>query len=106
MAKYLWQVNFNATGVQGLLKEGGTGRRDYVKGLVESLGGTLEAFYFMWGADDLLVIADLPDDATAAAVALNVGASGALGIRTTPLIEPDEIDAATKKSISYRPPGA
>jgi uncharacterized protein with GYD domain len=106
MPKYLWQVNFNTTGVQGLLKEGGTGRHEYVRGLVDSLGGTLEAFYFMWGEDDLLLIAELPDDATAAAVALNVAASGALSIRTTPLLDPDVIDAAGKKQVSYRPPGA
>jgi uncharacterized protein with GYD domain len=106
MPKYLFQVNFTATGVQGLLKEGGTSRHEYIKGLTESVGGTLEAFYFMWGEDDVVVITDLPDDVTAAAIALNVGASGALSIRTTPLIDPADIDAATKKSISYRPPGA
>ena len=42
MPKYLWQVNFTASGVQGLLKEGGTSRHEYIKGFVESLGGTLE----------------------------------------------------------------
>ena len=49
---------------------------------------------------------DVHTEAYAAAIALNVGASGALNIRTTPLIDPADIDAATKKSVSYRPPGA
>jgi uncharacterized protein with GYD domain len=38
----------------------------------ESVGGTLEAFYFAFGEDDAYVIADLPDNETAAAVALAV----------------------------------
>jgi uncharacterized protein with GYD domain len=106
MPKYLWQVNFNATGVEGMLEEGGTHRREYIKGLMESVGGRLESFYFLWGEDDVLVIGELPDEVTAAAVSLRVGASGAMSVRTTPLIEPETIDAAAQKQVSYRPPGA
>jgi uncharacterized protein with GYD domain len=105
MPSYLFQVNYSPAGVEGILKEGGTHRRDYIKGLLESVGGKLETFYFMWGEDDVIAIAELPDQTTAVAVALNLGASGAVNIRTTPLLEPDEIDAATKVELHYRPPG-
>ena len=47
----------------------------------------------------------MPDDATAAAVSLTVAASGAIGLKTTVLIDPATIDEATKKSVSYTPPG-
>jgi uncharacterized protein with GYD domain len=106
MPKFLWQVSYTTQGVQGLLKEGGASRRDMVKNLTEAAGGKVEAFYYTFGEDDVIVIAELPDNATAAAVSLNVGASGAAEIRTTPLLEPEDIDAATKISVAYRAPGA
>ncbi|MEO5964864.1 MAG: hypothetical protein ABIR11_05310 [Candidatus Limnocylindrales bacterium] len=51
------------------------------------------------------MIADLPGNAAAAAGALTAAASGAIGTRTIVLLTPEEVDAATKLSPSYRPPG-
>jgi uncharacterized protein with GYD domain len=106
MPKYLWQVSYTAEGAKGILKEGGTKRRELIAELVAQSGGTLESFYFQFGSDDVLVIADVPDDATAAAVSLSVGASGAASIRTTVLLTPEVLDEAATKSIGYRAPGA
>ena len=106
MPKYLLQVSYTIEGTKGLLKEGGTHRRETVAHLVDHLGGTLEAFYYEFGSDDVVVIADLPDEATAVAVSLSVGASGAAHINTTVLLAPEVIDEASKKSVGYRPPGA
>jgi uncharacterized protein with GYD domain len=105
MPKYLWQASFNSDGVQGVVKEGGTGRRQAIEQLVSSAGGTLEAFYFAFGDSDVVVIADLPDEETAAAIALTVNASGLVAVKTTVLLTPDEVDAAAKRSVDYRPPG-
>ncbi len=105
MPKYLWQVSYTIEGAKGLLKEGGTSRRETVSHLVEHLGGTIEAFYYQFGTDDVLVIADMPNEATAAAVSLNVGASGAAHINTTVLLAPEVIDEAAHTSVGYRPPG-
>ncbi len=105
MPKYLFQVAYTAEGAKGLMQEGGTHRRATIAELVAHVGGTLETFYFEFGSDDVLVIADLPDEATAAAVSLSVGASGAASIRTTVLLEPEVLDEAAKKSVGYRPPG-
>jgi uncharacterized protein with GYD domain len=106
MAKYLWQVSYTTQGVQGVVKEGGSSRRAMVSDLVAGLGGTLEAFYYAFGDDDVYVIAELPDNVTAAAVSLAVGASGGARLKTVALVTPEEIDAATKKAVAYRPPGA
>jgi uncharacterized protein with GYD domain len=106
MPKYLWQVSYTAEGARGILKEGGTKRRELIADLVAQSGGTLESFYFEFGSDDVLVIADLPDEATAAAVSLSVGASGAASIRTTVLLAPEVLDEAASKSVGYRAPGA
>jgi len=105
MPKYLFTGSYTAEGSRGVLSEGGTGRRAAVDKLVASLNGTVEGFYFAFGSDDYFVIVDLPGNAEAAAAALTVGASGAVGIRTIVLMTPEEVDAAAKLSPNYRPPG-
>jgi uncharacterized protein with GYD domain len=72
---------------------------------VKSVGGKVEAFYFTYGVRDAITIVDLPDGVSALALSLTVGASGSVAFKTTPLITPEEIDQATKKTVSYRPPG-
>ncbi len=106
MAKYLFHVSYTADGTKGLLQEGGTKRQANAEELVKGLGGKVEGFYFAFGASDGYLIADLPDAASAAALSLTVGASGKVRVTTTPLLSAAEIDAACKKKVSYRPPGA
>ena len=106
MPKFLVTASYNAEGTRGLMKDGGTGRRATVTKLIETLGGTVEAFYFAYGDDDAYIIADLPDATAALAISLTVNGSGVVRTKTTPLITPEEIDAATKKSVPYRAPGA
>ena len=106
MPKFLIKASYNADGARGLLKEGGTARRALVEKLVQGLGGKVEAFYFAYGEADAYVITDLPDAAAGIAVSLAVNASGAVRLATIPLITPEEIDAASKKVVAYRAPGA
>ncbi|HEY6057778.1 MAG TPA: GYD domain-containing protein [Candidatus Limnocylindrales bacterium] len=106
MPKYLFTGSYTAEGARGVLAEGGSGRRAATERLVASLGGTVEAYYFGFGSDDFYLIADLPGNAAAAAGTLTASASGAIHSRTVVLITPEELDAATKLSPSYRPPGA
>ena len=61
--------SYNAEGAKALMAEGGTARLDQAKALIESLGGTLESMYFVWGTDDIVGFCEMPDDATAAAAA-------------------------------------
>ena len=105
MPKYLIQANYVGEGVKGLLKEGGSNRRAAVDKLVKSVGGTMEALYYAFGETDIYVIVDLPDNASAAAIALTVASSGVINIRTTVLMTPEELDLAVKKSPTYRAPG-
>ena len=74
--------------------------------LAKSAGGKIESIYFAFGEEDVFVIGDFPDNASAAAVSLAVGASGAVRARTVPLLTIEEIDIASKKSVDYRKPGA
>jgi uncharacterized protein with GYD domain len=105
MAKYLVTASYTADGAKGLLKDGGTKRKQAAEQVLKSVGGTLEAFYFAFGESDAYVIVDMPDHASAAAASMAINASGAVTTRTTVLITPEEIDKAVKKSATYRAPG-
>jgi uncharacterized protein with GYD domain len=105
MPRYLFQGSYSREGAQGLLREGGTKRRAAVEGLVRSLGGRLEAFYYAFGEIDLFMIVDLPGNVAAAAASLIVAASGSGQWRTTVLLSAEEMDEATRSGGSYRAPG-
>jgi uncharacterized protein with GYD domain len=98
-------VRYTQEGLKGLAKEGGSSRRDVTAKLFESVGGKLESFYYAFGETDLFVIGDVPDNVTAAALSLIVNSAGAATVKMTPLLTPEEVDSATKKSGAYRPPG-
>ena len=106
MAKFLITASDNADGAKGLMKEGGSSRRAAVQKALEGVGGKLEAFYYAFGKDDAYVIVDVPDTASIIAVSLAVNASGVVRVNTTPLVSVEDVDAAAKKPIRYRAPGA
>jgi uncharacterized protein with GYD domain len=106
MRTYLWRVSYSAAGAKGLVGEGGTSRRTTIEQLVGGLGGSVDAWFYAFGDDDLYVIANLPGDEDAAAVSLQVAASGAARIHTTVLLTAEQIDEAAKASVAYRGPGA
>jgi len=106
MPSYLWRASYNAAGTKGLMKEGGAKRRDAVQQMVAKAGGKLTAFYFAIGKADVYGIAEFPDNATAVAFSMAVNASGTVNLESTLLLTPEEMDAATKKTIEYRAPGA
>jgi len=106
MPKFLIKASYSADGARGLLKEGGSKRRAAVQKLIEGVGGKLEAFYYAYGDDDAYIISDLPDATTGLAISLAVNASGAVRLSTIPLITPEEVDAACKKAVKYKAPGA
>lgn len=106
MPKFMVKASYGTDGIRGLMKDGGTGRRAAVQKLIEGVGGKLEAFYFSYGDVDAYVLIDVPDASAASAISLAVNASGSVRISTVPLITPEEMDAACKKSVAYRAPGS
>jgi uncharacterized protein with GYD domain len=105
MKKFLIKASYTAEGVKGLLKVGGTNRKQAVEKMLSSLGGKMEAFYYAFGDHDVYAIGEVPDDASLAAFALTINASGLVTVSTTILLSPEEIDKATKVSVDYRSPG-
>jgi uncharacterized protein with GYD domain len=106
MPKFLIEARYNDAGARGVAAKGGTARRDAISQLFEAHGGKLEAFYFALGETDAYVFGDLPDNETAAAIAIAVNSSGNVSARTVVLLTPEEVDAATRTSVDYRPPGS
>jgi uncharacterized protein with GYD domain len=105
MPKFLYQASYTGEGLKGLLKEGGSKRREATEQAIKNLGGTMEAYYFAFGDFDACAIVDLPDNVSTSALSLIVNASGASKVKTIVLLTPEEVDQATKKTVDYRPPG-
>ena len=106
MAKFLVQANYTAEGLRGLMKDTAAVREARVREMLTAAGGKLDGFYFALGDTDVFVICDLPDVATCASLAMSISASGVVTVKTTALLTSTETDAALRKGIIYRPPGA
>jgi len=105
MPKYLIAASYTAEGAKGLIKEGGSKRRQAAESALKGTGGRLEAFYYAFGENDVYLIADAPDNTSVAAASMAINASGAVKTKTVVLLTPEEIDQAVKSVPSYRPPG-
>ncbi len=105
MGKYLFQAKYTSEGAKGLARDGGTGRRAAVEKACVAAGGKLESMHFAFGGIDAYVIAELPNNTAAAALSLAVNQAGAASTNTIVLMTVEEMDAAAKQSIAYRPPG-
>jgi uncharacterized protein with GYD domain len=105
MSKYLVEASYTAEGLQGLQKDKASGRKQAVTKVVESLEGKVEAMYFALGKHDVVLIADLPDVVSVAALCLGVSATGLVRTKTTVLLSVEQTDSALAKKLNYRAPG-
>lgn len=105
MPSYLVQVAYTPEAVAALIKKP-QDRAEAVRKPIEKLGGKLVGGWLSFGEYDVVVVIDMPDNASAAAFALAIGAGGACkSVKTTPLISVDEgLDAMKKAGTSgYKP---
>jgi uncharacterized protein with GYD domain len=105
MAKYLFEANYVGEGIKGLMAEGGTKRREALVAALKSVGGSLESFYYAFGKTDVLGVFEVPGPADAAALSLMINSTGSVKVHLKPLMTPEELDDAAKKTPSYRAPG-
>ena len=106
MAKFLLQASFTKDGIKGLVSEGGSKRRQVVEKLLGAVNGKLETLYFAFGEVDVYAVADFPDNVSAAALSIAANAAGAVHVKATVLITPEEMDQAAQKSQGLHPPSA
>ena len=110
MAKYLLQATYTPEAWASQIANP-QNRVDIVRPIFEGLGGKIESAYFAFGEYDVVVIADFPDNVSAAAVSLTINSGGALkAVRTTPLMSIEEGIEAMRKAgqarAGYRPPSS
>jgi uncharacterized protein with GYD domain len=106
MAKYLIEASYTAEGLKGLQKDKASGRKQAVTKLVEGLEGKLEAMYFSLGQHDVILIVDVPDVVSGAALSFAASATGLVRTKSTALLTVEETDRALAKKVNYRAPGA
>jgi uncharacterized protein with GYD domain len=105
---YLSRFNYTAAATKALLAQP-QDRSVAAREVAESLGGKLVGFWYAFGEFDGVFLMEAPDSASAAAVAMAIGASGALSdVETTVLLDMDEAQDAMRKAAAatYRPPGS
>src|SRR5579864_2457895 len=106
MPHYLIQVGYSSGALAALLKKQEK-RVDAVRPVIEKLGGKVDSAYLSFGDYDAVLIVEMPDSVSAAAIAMAFGAGGGCKtVKTTPLLTSDEGVEAMKKAAKsgYKPP--
>jgi uncharacterized protein with GYD domain len=106
MAKYLFAGSYSAEGLKAIMSVGAVSRGAVIEALVANAGGSVESVHWAFGDTDVYLIADLPSDEAAAALALRVSASGVASTKTVKLLTAEQIDAAIAMEVDYQPPGS
>lgn len=102
MPKFLIQASYTADGLRALKKEHPLNRMAAVKEMVSSIGGKMDAMYWALGEDEAVLIFDLPNSETAAALSIHVGAAGLVRTKTTRLLNLKDMEDALSKEIQYK----
>ena len=105
MPQYMLQVSYSREGWQALIAQP-QNRVEVVKQAVENLGGKVVSAWFAFGDHDVILITEMPDNVSAAGLAIAFAGGGALkSVQTTPLLSADEGLESMKKAgeSGYRP---
>jgi uncharacterized protein with GYD domain len=97
---------YTSEGVAGLTESGASQRASQLAAMAKGLGGRLEAMYFGLAENDAFIVLELPDTATAAAIAKAVNAAGTGHCNIQPVLTPQEMDAALKIDTKFVAPGS
>ena len=98
MPHYLQQVAYSREGWNALV-DNPQNRIEAVRPAIEKLGGKIEAAWFSFGDYDVVLITNMPDNVSAAAIAIAFAAGGSCkSVQTTPLISAEEATQALKKA--------
>ena len=94
----MYQVAYDEDGWADLVKKP-VDRIEQIRPVVRKLGGKIETAYFCFGEYDFVVIADFPDNASAAALSMAASAGGSIKVvKTTPLMKIREGVTAMRKA--------
>jgi uncharacterized protein with GYD domain len=105
MPNFLHQVAYSREGWQALLSHP-QNRIEAVRPAIERLGGKIKHAWFAFGEHDVILITEMPDNISAAAISIAFAGGGACkSVNTTPLLSAEEAVQAMKKAneSGYRP---
>lgn len=110
MPHFMLKIKYSQESVKGLVANP-QDRRHAAEAALATVGARLRDFYFAFGDADVILTYEAPDAATAASIAMTLGASGAASsAETIALLTTDEAMEAMKKSAktlkAYKPPSA
>jgi len=108
MPLYMIQARFTAPAWEALYQSE-VDRRQVLRTMLEHAGGKLIDYYFAFGEADVIVIADAPDNQTAASAVIAIARAGAVtDVKTTVLMTYEDGIAAVRRSaeMGYTPPGS
>ena len=107
MPMYMYQAAYSKDAIANLVQNP-QNRTDAIRTVCESMGGIMVGCWMAFGEDDIIVLADMPNDEGMAAVAMAVAASGAaVRGRTTKLLTMEQAVSAmnkANKTVHYQPP--
>ena len=105
MATYMTQVSYTSDAWAAMVKHP-QDRSQMVGKAMENLGGKLLSFWMTLGDQDGIVIYEMPDEVSAAALMMAIAAGGACkSLKTTQLLAPAQAQKAMKKAkgTTYKP---
>ena len=105
MPNFLHQVSYTGEAWQALIAKP-QDRLEAVRSAIEKLGGKLVHGWFAFGDYDVVAITEMPDNVSAAAIAIAFAGGGACkSVQTTALLTQQEALSAMKKAsdCGYRP---
>jgi uncharacterized protein with GYD domain len=88
MPTYVSLLRFTHQGIAGVKES--PKRLDAFKGALRKAGGEIKSFYLTMGQYDIVAAYELPDDETAARLALNLGSLGNIRTETLRAFTEDE----------------
>ena len=101
MPDYLLEISYTSKGFASLINNP-QNRMNALHPVFKSLGGQLQNMWFSFGEHDLIIICQLPDNISIAAISMAISAGDAVkNVKTTPLLTMEEgIDAMKKTKIN------
>ncbi|PYX00566.1 MAG: GYD domain-containing protein [Acidobacteria bacterium] len=98
MPHYLHQVAYTPEAWRALLAKP-QDRIEAVRPAIEKLGGKIKSAWYAFGEYDIVVITEMPDNVSAAGIAIAFAGGGACkSVQTTPLMSAEEAVQAMKKA--------
>lgn len=106
MSYYLIQASYTSQAIAAMVKNP-QDRAAAVRPMIEKAGGKLHGLWFTFGDTDIVAIAEMPNNISAAAISMAIGASGVMSsYRSTALMTPGEAVEAMQQAaaVTYQAP--